>query len=46
MEKTAGHSYPVCSNFPVGHQRNNFALKCGVVHDLVVGPDTVRLVER
>jgi muramoyltetrapeptide carboxypeptidase len=46
MEKTAGHSYPVCFNFPVGHQRNNFALKCGVVHDLVVGPDTVRLVER
>lgn len=36
LEKTAGTSYPICFDFPVGHQRNNFALKCGVRHTLVV----------
>lgn len=35
-EKVKGYKYPVCFNFPVGHQRNNFALKCGVVHRLTV----------
>ncbi|MDI9365694.1 MAG: LD-carboxypeptidase [Flavobacterium sp.] len=34
-EKLQGF-YPVCFNFPVGHQRNNYALKCGVVHELTV----------
>lgn len=29
-------SYPVCFDFPVGHQRNNFALKCGIKHRLEV----------
>jgi muramoyltetrapeptide carboxypeptidase len=35
-EKLQGYHYPVCFNFPVGHQRNNYALKCGVVHELVI----------
>ncbi|KEQ30599.1 peptidase S66 [Pedobacter antarcticus 4BY] len=30
-------NYPVCYDFPVGHQKNNFALKCGMVHKLEVG---------
>lgn len=30
------YSYPVCFNFPVGHQKANFALKCGVSHRLTV----------
>jgi muramoyltetrapeptide carboxypeptidase len=46
MEKIAGTSYPVCFDFPVGHQRNNFALKCGVRHTLSVDPKRVRLQER
>jgi len=35
-EKLQGYNYPVCFNFPVGHQRNNYALKCGVMHELKV----------
>jgi len=36
LEKVKDFNYPVCFDFPVGHQRNNFALKCGVVHSLQV----------
>jgi muramoyltetrapeptide carboxypeptidase len=37
MEKVREYNYPVCFGFPVGHQRNNMALKCGVLHSLEVG---------
>ncbi|RYE33731.1 MAG: LD-carboxypeptidase [Sphingobacteriaceae bacterium] len=36
LEKVKEYAYPVCFNFPVGHQKNNFALKCGVKHELEV----------
>lgn len=36
MEKVKAYSYPVCFDFPVGHQKNNFALRCGVSHVLEV----------
>lgn len=36
MEKVKNFDFPVCFDFPVGHQKNNFALKCGVVHTLQV----------
>jgi muramoyltetrapeptide carboxypeptidase len=36
MEKVKEYNYPVCFDFPVGHQKNNFALKCGVKHLLEV----------
>ena len=36
LEKIAEFKYPVCFDFPVGHQKNNFALKCGVEHRLDV----------
>jgi muramoyltetrapeptide carboxypeptidase len=39
MEKVKDYSYPVCFDFPVGHQRNNVALKCGVRHRFEVGAD-------
>lgn len=35
-EKVKDYDYPVCFDFPVGHQKNNFALKCGVQHILEV----------
>lgn len=35
-DKVKGYSYPVCFDFPVGHQIDNFALKCGVLHELSV----------
>jgi len=39
MEKVSEYSYPVCFDFPVGHQKENYALKCGVMHRLEVGVD-------
>ena len=38
-------TYPVCFDFPVGHQKNNYALKCGVKHRLTVSNDSVTLKE-
>jgi len=36
LEKVQDYGFPVCFDFPVGHQRSNFALKCGVMHELRV----------
>lgn len=36
LEKVKEFDYPVCFDFPIGHQVNNFALKCGAVHILNV----------
>ncbi|MES2276383.1 MAG: LD-carboxypeptidase [Bacteroidota bacterium] len=43
MEKVKEYDYPVCFDFPVGHQRNNVALKCGVKHVLDVGANESNL---
>jgi muramoyltetrapeptide carboxypeptidase len=45
LEKVKKYNYPVCFDFPVGHQRNNFALKCGVKHRLSVKQNEVTLTE-
>jgi muramoyltetrapeptide carboxypeptidase len=45
MEKVQHYSYPVCFDFPVGHQKNNFALKCGVKHRLDVNGEGSTLKE-
>jgi muramoyltetrapeptide carboxypeptidase len=37
MEKVGKYHYPVCFDFPVGHVKENYALKCGVIHKLSVG---------
>lgn len=39
LSKVKEFDYPVCFDFPVGHQKNNFALKCGVKHVLKVGQE-------
>lgn len=39
------YDYPVCFDFPVGHQKNNFALKYGIPHSLQVQKDQVSLAE-
>ena len=44
-EKISEYNYPVCFDFPVGHQKNNFALKCGVQHRLAVHLNECRLTE-
>ena len=36
LEKVKEFNYPVCFDFPVGHQKDNFALKCGIKHSLSV----------
>lgn len=36
LEKVKNYNYPVCFNFPVGHQKVNMALKCGAKHRLSV----------
>ena len=33
---TKGYKYPIVYDFPVGHQKNNYALICGQVHQLKV----------
>jgi muramoyltetrapeptide carboxypeptidase len=45
LEKVHGYSYPVCFDFPVGHQKDNFALKCGIVHELRVTDSETSLME-
>lgn len=45
LEKVSEYDYPVCFDFPVGHQKNNFALKCNVVHKLIVDKQMVELKE-
>jgi muramoyltetrapeptide carboxypeptidase len=41
LDHAAPYDYPVCFDFPVGHQRSNFALKCGVKHELLVSDSEV-----
>ena len=45
LEKIKGFHYPVCFDFPVGHQKNNFAVKCGIKHKLSVTPASCTLKE-
>jgi muramoyltetrapeptide carboxypeptidase len=41
----AAYDYPVCYNFPVSHEKENVALKVGVVHQLKVTTNKVSLRE-
>jgi muramoyltetrapeptide carboxypeptidase len=45
LDKVKSYGYPVCFNFPVGHQKENYALKCGIAHRLDVKPDSCILAE-
>ncbi|MEP6713225.1 MAG: LD-carboxypeptidase [Ferruginibacter sp.] len=45
LEKTKEYNFPVCFDFPVGHQKENYALKCGVKHRLTINESEVRLQE-
>ena len=45
LEKIKQYHYPVVFDFPVGHQRANYALKCGVRHQLKITSDTAMLTE-
>ncbi len=41
LDQVAEYQYPVCFNFPVGHQKINYALKCGVRHELHITENQV-----
>ena len=45
LEKIKEYNYPVAFDFPVGHQKNNVALKCGVKHTLKVEVTSCILTE-
>ncbi|HLK28012.1 MAG TPA: LD-carboxypeptidase [Puia sp.] len=45
LEKVREYDYPVCFDFPVGHQKENYALKCGIHHKLEIKNDEVVLKE-
>jgi muramoyltetrapeptide carboxypeptidase len=45
LDHVAAYDYPVCFNFPVGHQKVNFALKCGVKHQLTVSDRQITFKE-
>lgn len=42
-DRVKEYRYPVCFDFPVGHQIDNFALKCGMIHELSVGSEGTTL---
>lgn len=44
-ERVKQYDYPVCFDFPVGHQKNNYALKHGIKHRLSVAVNEVLLKE-
>jgi muramoyltetrapeptide carboxypeptidase len=39
------YNYPICFNFPVGHQTNNYALKIGCSYQLTIGDAGTSLIE-
>ncbi len=43
MGKVAEYKYPVCFGFPIGHQKENYALRHGAHHVLTVRKDSVEL---
>jgi len=45
LEKIQEYNYPVCFDFPVGHQKNNFAIKHGMIHTLHVSSTKCTLLE-
>ena len=45
LEKVKEYNYPLCFDFPVGHQKENYALKCGIKHQLNVSENSVALKE-
>lgn len=45
LDKMKDYNYPVCFDFPVGHQKNNYALKCGARHRMNIQPQSCSLEE-
>jgi len=46
FDKVKEYDYPVCFDFPVGHVKENYALKVGVKYQLTVSEEKVMLEEK
>jgi muramoyltetrapeptide carboxypeptidase len=46
QEHVKTYDYPVCFNFPVSHEAENYALKIGMPYKLVVRDSGVELKEK
>ncbi|MET4080486.1 muramoyltetrapeptide carboxypeptidase LdcA involved in peptidoglycan recycling [Pedobacter sp. UYP30] len=44
LEKVAEYKYPVLFDFQVGHQKDNVALNCGIMHRLTVNANGATLI--
>jgi muramoyltetrapeptide carboxypeptidase len=44
-DRVKNYTYPVCFDFPVGHQKENYALKYGIPHMLDVRVGEVTLTD-
>jgi muramoyltetrapeptide carboxypeptidase len=44
LDKVKEYDYPVCFNFPCGHQEVNYTLRLGLPHKLTVNADGTKLV--
>jgi muramoyltetrapeptide carboxypeptidase len=40
------YKYPVCFGFPSGHMPENYAMKLGMQHELIVTEKQSRLLQR
>ena len=45
LEKVSEYNYPVCFDFLLGHQKNNFALKYSVIQQPFISLEKVLLEE-
>lgn len=45
LEHVHEYSYPVCFRFPVGHEKENLALKIGATYTLDIGKKSIKLFE-
>jgi muramoyltetrapeptide carboxypeptidase len=45
LEHVHEYSYPVCFGFPVGHEKENLALKIGATYTLDIGKKSIKLFE-
>jgi muramoyltetrapeptide carboxypeptidase len=45
LDKLKDYKYPVCFDFPVGHQKNNYAVKCGLKYRMDINPQSCTIEE-
>jgi len=46
LSKAGGYGYPICFGFPVGHQKNNYAIMHGRKHKLIISATETILLQQ